>query len=422
MEHHLTSQDLTAFAKGELPREAARAVVSHLLRGCSACRSESASRWHLGRSREALPEDAYDAGFERVLAVVQRGSAAEPAAAWLRERAGVTEDVRGPALVTALLQRAWELRHDSPDETRRIARLAVLAAAALDVEAHGAPQVADLRGRAWAGYGNAARIAGDLDEARQALDRAAEILAQGTGDLADRARLYEFQASLEAARGSYDAAMVALDAAFALHQQREDSHLAGRDLIIKGLYLGHTGRSREAFRLTQRGLGMVDEEREPGLVLAALHNQIWFLVESSRLREARTLLGAHRDRLATGEAQRLDLLWLEGRIRSGLRHEEAGLRDLEAAEQGFAAAGRRFQAANVKLDQAAIHLRRGDSARALALVRAAEEALLQLETPQSTRMALAFLRRTLAERTISAPFVLRLADMVRRGQHEAVRG
>jgi tetratricopeptide (TPR) repeat protein len=404
MEQHLTSQDLAAFAKGELPREAARAVVSHLLRGCTACRSESASRWHLGQSREPLPEDAYDAGFERVLALVQGG----------RERAAEQ--------VTALLQRAWELRHESPEETRRSSRMAVLAADALDAGQLGAPQVADLRGRAWASYGNACRIAGDLDEARQALDRAAEILTQGTGDLGDRAQLYEFQASLEAARGSYDSALVALDAAYSLHQQRGDSHLAGRDLIIKGLYLGHTGRSREAFRITQRGLGMVEEAREPGLVLAAIHNQLWFLVESSRLREARSLLGAHRDRLSTGEAQRLDLLWLEGRIQAGLRNEAGGLRDLETAEEGFAAAGRRFQAANVKLDQAAIHLRRGDSARALALVRAAEEAFLQLEVPTSTSMAMAFLRRTLAERTISAPFVLRLADMVRRGQHEAVQG
>ena len=79
MEHHLTSQDITSFAKGELPREAARTVVSHLLRGCTACRSESASRWHLGRSREALPEDAYDAGLDRVLAVVQGGRAPLPA-------------------------------------------------------------------------------------------------------------------------------------------------------------------------------------------------------------------------------------------------------------------------------------------------------------------------------------------------------
>src|SRR5947199_365783 len=184
MEQHLTSQDLAAFAKGELPREAARAVIAHLLGGCTACRSESASRWHLGRSQEPLPEDAYDAGFDRVLALVRGG----------REQ--------GPEQVTTLLQRAWELRHDSPEETRRTSRMAVLAADALDAGRYGAPEVADLRGRAWAGYGNACRIAGDLDEARRALERAAETLTQGTGDLGDRARLYEFQASLEVARGS----------------------------------------------------------------------------------------------------------------------------------------------------------------------------------------------------------------------------
>src|SRR3978361_2029415 len=120
MEQHLTSQDLTAFAKGELPREAARAVIAHLLRGCTACRSESASRWHLGRSREALPEDAYDAGLARGLAVAQGGGgplAASTAAAWLQEQAGVSAEVHGPDLVTSLLQRAWDLRHDNPEET-----------------------------------------------------------------------------------------------------------------------------------------------------------------------------------------------------------------------------------------------------------------------------------------------------------------
>ncbi len=429
MKQHLTPQDLAAFASGELPREGARNVVAHLLRGCVVCKSESAALWHLGQPREPLPVDAYDAAFDRVLAVLQAGreaTAAEPAAdaGWLQEQAGVPADVQGPALVEALLQRAWDQRHESPDETRRISRLAVLAAAALSPETEGAldsQAAADLLSRASAGYGNACRIAGDLDEAQQALDQAAELLPQGTGDLGDRARLYEFQASLEAARGKYTPALTALDAAYALHLERGDSHLAGRDLITKGLYTGHMGRSRDAFHLTRRGLDMVDEAREPGLVLSAIHNQLWFLVESGRLREARSLLGAHRDRLATGETQRLDLLWLEGRIKAGLRNEEGGLRDLEAAEQGFTATGRRAQAANVKLDQAAVHLRQGDSARALALVRAAEEAFLQIDTPQSTRMGLAFLRRTLAERQIPAQFVLRLADIVRRGQREAAR-
>jgi tetratricopeptide (TPR) repeat protein len=427
MKQHLTPQDLEAFAVGELPRDEARNVVAHLLSGCGACQNESAALWHLGQPQEALPADAYDAALDRVLTVLQVGrkATAEPAAAgWLQERAGVPADVQGPALVEALLQRAWDLRHESPDETRRISRLAVLAAASLSPETDDAldsQAAADLLSRASAGYGNACRIAGDLDEAQQALDRAAELLPQGTGDLGDRARLYEFQASLEAARGHYVPALEALDAAYALHFERGDAHLAGRDLITKGLYTGHMGRSRDAFHLTRRGLDMVDEAREPGLVLSAIHNQLWFLVESGRLREARSLLGAHRDRLATGETQRLDLLWLEGRIKAGLRNEAGGLRDLEAAEQGFTATGRRAQAANVKLDQAAVHLRQGDSARALALVRAAEEAFLQIDTPQSTRMGLAFLRRTLAERQIPAQFVLRLADIVRRGQREAAR-
>lgn len=390
MSQHLSPQDLKAFAGGELSREAARAAVAHLLRGCGACRSEAADLWHLGQSPAAPPEDAYDAAFDRLSATLAGGEAG----------------------VEALLQRAWALRHEDPEEMRRISRRAVIAASGLS-------SPTDLPSRAWAVYGNACRIGGDLAEAQQALDRAAEILGPGGGNPEDRARLYELQASLESARGNDDLALAAVDAAYALHQERGDRHMAGRALITKGLYTGWTGRSREAFRITQRGLDMVDEAREPELVLAAIHNQIWFLVESGRLREARSLLGAHRDELATDEAQRLDLLWLEGRIRAGLRDGRRALLDLEAAEQGFAAAGRRFQAANVKLDQAAVHLRLGDSARALSLVRAAEEAFLQIEAPQSTRMALAFLRQRLAQREIPAPFVLRLADIIRRGQHGA---
>jgi tetratricopeptide (TPR) repeat protein len=396
MKQHLSPQDLQALAGGELSREAARAAVAHLLRGCGDCRSEAADLWHLRQSPAAPPEDAYDGAFDRLSAALG-GRKAE-----------------AEVDVEALLQRAWGLRHDDPEEMRRTARLAVITASGLSSQT-------DLLSRAWAVYGNACRIAGDLTEAQQALDRAAEILGPGAGNPEDRARLYELQASLESARGNDELALAALDAAYALHQERGDRHMAGRALITRGLYTGWAGRSRDAFRITQRGLDMVDEAREPELVLAAIHNQIWFLVESGRLREARSLLGAHRDELATDEAQRLDLLWLEGRILAGLRNERRALLDLEAAEQGFAAAGRRSQAASVKLDQAAIHLRLGDAARALSLVRAAEEAFLQIEAPQSTHMALAFLRQRLTQRALPAPVVLRLADIIRRGQRGARR-
>jgi tetratricopeptide (TPR) repeat protein len=421
MELHFTSQDFQAFANGELPKDKARAVVAHLLRGCRTCQTESAALW---RAPKALPEEAYDAVFDRVLATCRGGAADEaPVAAAarpspLQELAGVSAEVEGSDLVEALLQRAWNLRHENLAEMRRTARVAVLVADGLSLEVHGVSEVADVQCRALADYGNACRIAGDFGDAQQALDRAAELLVLGTGDPLARARLYEFQASLESARGNYDLALAALDAAFAIHLERGDRHMAGRALIAKGLHTSYTGRPREARRLTQQGLEMVDEARDPGLVLSAIQNQLWFLLESGRPREARSLLGAHRDRLATGESQRLDLLWLEGRIKAGLRDPEGALRDLEAAEQDFAATGRRSRAANVKLDQAAVHLLLGNSARALALVHAAEQDLTTTETSKSVLMALSFLRRTLAEREVSAQFVVRLANIVRRDQRE----
>lgn len=322
--------------------------------------------------------------------------------------------------VENLLAQAWSLRYESPAEMLRIARLALLSANELSPEApQGAAPLADLQSRAWAIYGNACRVAGDLDEAQGALDRAAGLLAQGTGDSLIRAQLYELQASLEGDRGNYDAAQTALEAAFAIYQERGDQHMVGRTLISMGFHASNAGRTRDALRLTRQGLEKVDEARDPGLVLSALHNQLWFFLESGRPREARTLLRLHRDRLATGEAQRLDLLWLDGRIKAALRDGEGALEDLEAAEEGFATTGRHTRAASVKLDQAAVHLQLGDSARALALVCACEEELMRADAAKNILMALAFLRQTLAEREVSAQYVLRLANVVRRNQRDA---
>lgn len=411
MEQHFTSEDLRAFGSGKLPRERVRTAVAHLLRGCQDCQSRSAALW---RPQEAVPEDAYDAAFERVAAALRGKHAGVPASAQDKEK-----DMEK---VEALIAQAWSLRHESPAEMLRIARLALLGANGLSPQVlgvDGTPQLADVQSRAWAIYGNACRVAGDLDEAQGALDRAAGLHAQGTGDPLIRAQLYELQASLEAARGNYDLALTALDAAYAIYQEKGDGHMAGRALISMGLHAGNAGRTRDALRLTRQGLEKVDEARDPGLVLSALHNQLWFFLESGRPREARTLLRLHRDRLATGEAQRLDLLWLDGRIKAGLRDAEGALEDLEAAEQGFAATGRQSKAASVKLDQAAVHLLLGDSARALALVCACEEELMREDVSKNILMALAFLRQTLAQRQVSAQYVLRLANVVRRDQRDA---
>ncbi len=399
MERHFTSEDLKAFANGKLPREKVRAGVAHLLRGCQDCKSESAA---LLRRQKPVPEVSYDAAFSRVAAVLREDRGAESVSS-----------------VEALLAQAWALRHESPAEMLRISRLALLRTTCISSEVEGAAQVADVQSRAWAIYGNACRVSSDLDEAQRALDRAAGLLDQGTGDVLIRAQIYDLQASLEASRGHYEQALTALEAAYAIHHERGDQHAVGRTLISMGLHAGNAGRIRDALRMTRMGLDRVDEARDPGLVVSALHNQLWFFLESGRAREARTLLRIHRTRLATGEAQRLDLLWLDGRIKAALKDAEGALEDLEAAEQGFIETGRQAKAASVKLDQAAVHLLLDDSDRALALVSACEDELRQANVAKNILMALGFLRQTLAERHVSSQFVLRLANVVRRDQREA---
>ncbi|MEA2599396.1 MAG: MalT-like region [Acidobacteriota bacterium] len=440
VEEHPTPHELREFAEGELPKDRARIVVSHFIQGCTTCRTEAAALLNLVRIRRGpratSPEllRAYDQAFDRALETLQAGRLLNPAStataatadtadpAWLQALAGVPAGLRGAELVEALLERAWSLRHDKPVEMLRIARLAVLTAGAFNPEISGGPRVADLQCAAWACLGNASRITGDLTQAQEALDHAAALLAKGSGDPLLRARLYDFQASLESVRGQYDRALVALDVVVSIHRDRGDQHMEGRALISKGLQAGYAGRPRQALRLTREGLALLDEDLEPDLVLTALHNQLWFQVEAGRPREARRFLARHRDRLAAGETQRLDLLWLEGRIESAVGRLNDGQSLLDSAYQAFEAAGFANKAANVTIDLAALAIRQGQPTKARALIRSAEDAFRDLGAPKSTLVALSFLHRRLVEREVPVHLVLRLADLVRRTQAEAGQG
>jgi hypothetical protein len=145
-------------------------------------------------------------------------------------------------------------------------------------------------------------------------------------------------------------------------------------------------------------------------------------VEAGRPREARRFLANHRDRLAASETQRLDLLWLEGRIESAAGRLSNAQSLLDSAYQSFEAAGFAHKAANVSIDLAALAIRQGQPTKARALIRSAEDAFRDLDAPKSTLVALSFLHRRLVERQVPVHLVLRLADLVRRTQAEAGQG
>jgi tetratricopeptide (TPR) repeat protein len=433
VEAHPTPQELREFAEGGLPREQARNVVAHFLRGCGTCRAEAATLLNLVSiprgPRDETPEglEIYDQAFDRALEILQAarpsaaaGATETTAPAWLHALAGVAPGLQGSELLEALLDRAWSLRHEKPIEMVRISRLAVLTAGGLNADAGGDPQVADLKCAAWACLGNASRIVGDVAQAQESLDHAAALFEAGTGDSLLRARLYDFQASLESARGRHDLALIALDAVVDIQRDRGDQHLEGRALISKGLQAGYAGRPRQALRLTREGLDLIDQERDPDLVLNAFHNLLWFQVESGRPREAQRFLEAHRDRLAAAsETQRLDLLWLEGRIAAALNRTGYAQSLLDSAYQSFETAGLAHKAANVTIDLAALAIRQGEPLRARAFIRSAEDAFRDLDAPRSTLVALSFLHRRLSEKQVPVHLVLRLADLVRRTQMQA---
>jgi tetratricopeptide (TPR) repeat protein len=323
------------------------------------------------------------------------------AALSLLENGGVEElaeapsDLKGLPAYEAFLERSWNLRNDDPDEMVRLAMFATLVAGKLDPAVHGAPQVKDLQCRAWAALGNAYRVADDLDAADFALGRAAELYLEGTQEELLGARLFDLQASLYGARRSFAAALQTLDVVHELYVRHGDLHLAGRALIKKGSYCGLSGDEGEAIRLSQRGLAMIDPEREPQLALSAVHNIAFFLIGCGKFREARTLVwqnlpvyDAHG-----GQLHRVKLQGLRGLICAGLGELDRAEEYLVAARRGFEEAGVRYHAAIAGLDLAVVWLQQGQRERARDLVLECAQVFLELRVHREALAAVLVLQR-----------------------------
>jgi hypothetical protein len=164
-------------------------------------------------------------------------------------------------------------------ESRRLAGAAVAWADRLPSRRYGLRQVRDLQCRAWLGL---AEASGRSAAARRALAEAARLFLDGTGDAALEVRLLETQATLEAG-----------------------SHPAGRALVSRGMAAGlagiagiegsgSAGQLEEAAGLIGQGLALLDRERDPALVVTAVHSLLHILVGLGRFRETRALLFEYR--------------------------------------------------------------------------------------------------------------------------------
>jgi tetratricopeptide (TPR) repeat protein len=394
-ELHPSPQELERFLSGTLPPCEARAIVAHLLPGCEVCqeRMEPSTQamfkpgrpsafplpWSpseydfpifkaFGSVRRFAEKQAEDEprevrkDTEKILLDVFAKEAPAPEAATGPSSRASRSGLRSAGSwrrCEALLEQSRELRASDPEGMVLTASLAASWADRLDPRVYAAPKLADLRALARAELGNARRVTGDIAGAEAEMSRALELAREGTGDPQLLVRVLDFMASLYTDQRRFPEALELLDKIYRVHQSRGDAHLAGRALISKGIAAGHSLDSEQAIRLLSQGLAQIDPQRDPRLVLAAVHNLIWFLVEAGRLAEADRLLEQSRN-LYAAHGERLDhlkVLWLEGRIAAGLSDEARAERSFQQVRAGFEEAELPYDAALVSLDLAAVWLR-----------------------------------------------------------------
>lgn len=396
MAEHPSLDELQDFVQGCLPAESVRRVVAHLLRGCTSCSAVLIPEVEavISEAPDSLEDPGYDDAIDRAYAfqrwhgraaLRQRAKARKALA--LLEAGGIERlseapsDLKGIAACEALLERSWDLRGEDPHQMLELASHATLVADHLSPKLYEPRKLADLRCRAWSALGNAYRVTDNLKLAEWALDRAANLSLQGTGDETLAARLLDLQASLYGAQRRFPLAFELLDAVYVVHRRRDDHHAAGRILIKKGVYTGYANDPSGAVRLLTEGLAMIDPNRDPKLTLSAIHSIIWFLMEGEHFRKARNVLWENRWRYTRhgGKVDLVKLHWLQGRIEAGLGNIAAAEEALREAREGLEQEGLGYHASLSSLDLAKILLRQGRTQEARALVLEATEAFLALD-------------------------------------------
>jgi tetratricopeptide (TPR) repeat protein len=329
--------------------------------------------------------------------------------------------LRGLAGYEALLERSWSLRFDDPRQMVQLCELASVVAAGLSASRHGGERVRDCQCRAAIELANAYRVIGRPADAQTALNEALEFFRMGTQDRLMAARLFVIQAQVSGDRHSFETALAAFDSAIKVYRDFGEPYQVGDTLIKKGMYCGYACRLDEAFELLTEGLALIDPATHPELALLAVHNLANLLVDSSRYREARTLLWRNLPlyRRYGGRVLRLRLRLLEGRIHAGIDEPERADRDFEEARRGFAEIGHPYMASLILLDQAALHIRQGRDEDARREALEAADIFLGLNIGREAAVAMMLLKSTVKFRLATTAVLFEeMAEFMRAAEHD----
>jgi tetratricopeptide (TPR) repeat protein len=227
--------------------------------------------------------------------------------------------------VRALVVSAFEARYHCLTELLSRASTAVAVA---EEKAHALP--GDLVTAAWVHYGNALRIAGQVQEAERALERAG---ARPATDLQTRVELLEVRAALHRNTGRLDSAASFLVAA--LEAQRPMDPSIVRTFNLLGLVALEAGDRLKALRFFHAALDLVGPATPVDIVASTGHNLVETLIAEGRLAAASAAMTWVEPYYLRLTAARLiaKAEWMRARLWRALRQVPAAQRAYERAHE-----------------------------------------------------------------------------------------
>jgi tetratricopeptide (TPR) repeat protein len=380
MDPHPPHSDFGRLLRGQLSPTETRALVQHLLRGCSQCAAYFSPEFSSGG-----PD--YEALFERL---------SRPESPFFRENPPsllwAELEPLGPTQRLLNLQKrryrsppfvAWLTRHSRTIavEDGGLALLAAeLAISIVDQLSHHAEvtedQAHDFRASALAHLGNALRSLGRFAESLTAFENAEWELSSDT-DRLTRSDFLSLRACLYRELGRFPEAAQDLRAAYRLGASFEP-HTRGLILLQLAELVGLDNPSAGVEILTAAA-DRIDPAREPRLQLVLNHRHAWFLNDAGSPGRALEVLRATWPLYGRSPEPRIRGLrsWLWGRIERSFGEPKQAEVYLSRAVSLFRELGAAHDHAVSGLDLADVYLRLGERQEATRLLLESRDFLTQ---------------------------------------------
>lgn len=196
------------------------------------------------------------------------------------------------SLAELALQRSRDLVHTDLQRSREFARLGRVVAERVSEGVYGTQRVADLRAYAWAVYGNALRVSGELRRGTEAFTQAHRWLEEGSEYSQEAIQVLELEISLRRDNEDFGGALARSSELIAAYEASGRFKDMARAMVTRATICELAGETERAVEILERAESLVSSTDDPWLRLCIGHSLIFGLARVGRVGEAAERLQA----------------------------------------------------------------------------------------------------------------------------------